>query len=224
MTTPTTTPDDLSLRSVLDDTLKDFGVSTAPARATATEPAPQVDIKQLPFDRRTQALIAIGALLIMLVGYLWETRSAPPAAPAPAMPVPTIAPTSRPTAAGAAVDALIGYFDYANPTTVTALTAAQIARVIGQAGDRWRLVQVGTAQVWIAADRVPASVPADEPLPDLTPRRPTVAPVLGEWPVVQPISAPASAPVATDPPPPPPTRCAEVGIPGKMVSACGMTT
>jgi hypothetical protein len=62
----------------------------------------------------------------------------------------------------------------------------------------------------VRAEQVPASVPSDDPLPDLAPRRPA------------PAAAPApryEAPAA--PPPPPPTRCAEVGIPGKMISACG---
>jgi len=195
MTTPATTPDDLSLRSVLDSTLKDFGIQTAPAQAAATEAAPQVDIKQLPFDQRTQMLIALGALLIVLVGYLWVTRSASTGAPAPdTAPVSTFAPTMRPTSAGVVVDVLIGYFDYANPTTATALASSQIRRVVGSAGASWRLVDVGNAQVWIAANRVPAGVRADDPLPDLTPRRPAV-PMLVERPVVQPVSVPVSAPI-----------------------------
>jgi hypothetical protein len=117
--------------------------------------------------------------------------------------------------------ALAGYFDYRDPATLAPITANQIRRVVGMAGDDWRLVAVGNAQVWITADLLPTGIPAADPLLDLTPRRPAAAPVLAERPVVQPVSVPVAAPIATDPPPPPPTRCAEVGISGKTVSACG---
>src|SRR5262245_41728331 len=119
MTTPEVA-DDLSLRSVLDSTLKDFGVEAAPvAMPQPAEPALHVDIKQLPFDRRTQALIAIGALLLVaVVSYLWGARqptAAPEAGPTLAATLaPTPAPTIAPTAAPAA---LVGYFDYSDPSS-----------------------------------------------------------------------------------------------------------
>jgi hypothetical protein len=196
MTTPATTPDDLSLRSVLDSTLKDFGVPAAPSTPAAVEPTPQPNIKQLPFDRRTQALIAIGVLLVIaLIGYLWGMRSTPTAAPTPrqtALPTfqPTAAPTVLPTALPAA---LVSYFDYRDPATIAPITANQITRVIGTAG-AWRLVDTGNARVWIAADQVPAGAPVAEPLPDLTPRRPVLAPS-APAPAMQPVAAPTAAPV-----------------------------
>lgn len=186
----TSAPDDLSLRAMLDSTLKDFGVQAAPA---ATERAPQANITKPPIDRRTQALLASSALLVVaVIGYFWGARQ-PTAAPTPRATAvatfqPTAAPTVLPTAGPAA---LVGYFDYSNPSSATALTAGQIRRVVGTAGERWRLVDVGNARVWIAADQVPAGVPADAPLPDLAPRRP--APVV--LPAVQPV-APPVAPLA----------------------------
>lgn len=195
MTTPQATPDDMSLRSVLDSTLKDFGVSSAPqpAAPAATEPTPQVNITKLPIDRRTQALIALGALLLIGIGsYAWGMFREAPAAPTAAPTLAALASTVAPTAAPATpVAALVGYFDYQDTSTTAAIDASQIRRVIGQAGSSWRLVDVGNARVWLPADQVPAGVPVDSPLPDLTPRRP--APPAPQ-PAYAPVSAPAAAP------------------------------
>ncbi len=61
--------------------------------------------------------------------------------------------------------ALAGYFDYRDPATLAPITANQIRRVVGMAGDDWRLVAVGNAQVWITADLLPTGIPAADPLP-----------------------------------------------------------
>jgi hypothetical protein len=141
----------------------------------------------------TLAVVALMAAFILM--YAWATPNAPTAPPqaqvtalatAPAV-VPTIAPTAAPAA-------LVAYFDYRDPASVAPITANQITRVVGQAGDGWRLVDVGGARVWIAADQVPTGVPAADPLPDLAPRRPTAAPI-APTPVVQPVVAPAPPPV-----------------------------
>ncbi|HJZ47007.1 MAG TPA: hypothetical protein VKE41_07560 [Roseiflexaceae bacterium] len=120
-----------------------------------------------------QALLALGALLLIGIGsYLWGLRTAAPAAPQPttqATLAPSPAPTAAPTAAPAA---LIGYFDYSDLSSVAPITADQVTRVVGQAGGNWRLVLVGNARVWLPVDQVPTGVPQDRSLPDLTPRRP----------------------------------------------------
>lgn len=156
------------------------------------------------------AQLAIGAVLIAVaIGLFFVLLGRAPSAVAPAQPpvatpartAASVGPTVPPATAPPAPAAIVAYFDYADPETVTAIEARQIVRVVGQASSDWRLVSLGDARVWVAARQIPAGVPSDDPLPDLRPR-PTTVPVV----------APAA---------PPATRCAEVGIPDKMVSVCG---
>lgn len=188
--------------------LADLLPKPAEIHADAARPVPQKMSRQ-----EMAALAAVALMAAFIVVYAWATPNAPTAPPrqlvtavatAPAV-VPTVAPTAAPAA-------LVGYFDYRDLASVAPITANQITRVVGTAGDGWRLVDIGSARVWIAADQVPTGIPAAAPLPDLAPRRPTPAPS-APAPAVQPGAAPVVAPA--------PTRCAEVGIPGKMAQACG---
>ena len=172
--------------------------------------------RQPPTKAEWAAMAALTLLVIGALGYLWATPAAPPRAPATAPATAqsggesVLAPSPISATAPAVVAALIGYFDYASPSTAAAITAAQIERVIGRADGDWRLIQAGDARLWMHAGDIPARVPAADPLPDLTPRRAPLAPAAAPF-----------IPAATEPPPPPPTQCAEAGISGKMVSSCG---
>jgi hypothetical protein len=109
-------------------------------------------------------LVVIGAIAALRPGAQAKPEQRPIIMLATVAPAPTVAPSR----------AIIGYFDYANVGTAAALNAADVVRVIGQAGD-WRLVTTAqNGQVWIAAGNVPAGVLADSPLADLSP--PTAAP------------------------------------------------
>jgi hypothetical protein len=113
-------------------------------------------------------LTLVGALISV-----WPAASAQPSGsiimiatttPQPASPAPI---ASR---------AIVGYFDFAQPTTAAPLTEADIVRVIGQAVGDWRLVELESgARVWVRAADVPAGIPADTPLADLTPATPQPA-------------------------------------------------
>lgn len=154
------------------------------------------DAKPLKLTRQELVTLGIVALLaVVIMAYAWSTERPQPApAPRPAAPptaIATVAPTLAPTAAGTA---LVGYFDYRDPATAAPITSNQITRVIGTAGDAWRLVDVGNARVWIPADAVPTGIPAADPLPDLAPRRPAPAPASA------PVAAPAAAPVVAPAP------------------------
>jgi hypothetical protein len=169
----------------------------------------KADATRMPWTRTELAtLVAVALCAAFVLVYAWATPNAPTAPPqqlvtaaaiAPAV-VPTVAPTAAPAA-------LVAYFDYRDPASVAPITANQITRVVGTAGDGWRLVDIGSARVWIAADLLPTGIPAADPLPDLAPRRPAPSAA------VQPIAVPVVAQA--------PTRCADVGIPGKMAQACG---
>lgn len=151
--------------------------------------------RRQPWTRTEMATLATVALMAsFIIVYAWATPRPPMAAPAarataiataPAV-VPTVAPTATPVA-------LVGYFDYRDPATVAPITANQITRVVGAAGDGWRLVDVGSARVWLPADLVPTGIPAAEPLPDLTP--PTPRPAPAAQPVIAPVAPPVAAPV-----------------------------
>lgn len=144
------------------------------------------------------ALVCVALCAVFVIVYAWATPTAPPVAR------PTVQPTARATLAPtAAPTALVAYFDYRNTSTAASIDPAHIERVVGQAG-AWRLVTVGGARVWVEETQVPGGVPVDSPLPDLAPRTPI--------PQVAP-----QAPVA----PPQVERCAEAGVPGKMVRVCG---
>lgn len=153
------------------------------------------DAQRQPWTRKELAgLGAVALMALFILIYAWATPTAPTAPPVPrATAVATAQPTTAPTAAPVGAAALVGFFDYTDPATATALTTAQITRVIGTAGDDWRLVDVGNARVWIAADHVPIGIPAANPLPDLAPRRPTPAPS-APAPVAQPVAAPVAVP------------------------------
>ena len=158
----------------------------------------KADAQRQPWTRTNATLAAVALCAAFVLAYAWATPSTPSAPPVPRQTtVPTLQPTAAPTAAPTPAAALVGYFDYCDPASVAPITANQITRVIGTAGDGWRLVDVGNARVWIAADLLPTGIPADVPLPDLTPRRPAPAPA------VQPVSAPVAPPVA------PPAPCTQ---------------
>lgn len=157
-----------------------------PPVATPADPT----IRRQPLTRGEFATMILFAVLFFgLLAYLWSGQKLTSATTPRVTPVatfqPTAAPTVLPTAAPAA---LVGYFDYRDPASVAPITANQITRVIGTAGDSWRLVEVGNARVWIAAELLPTGIPAADPLPDLTPRRPVPAPA------VQPVNAPVASP------------------------------
>jgi hypothetical protein len=177
--------------------IKVDGVAPAEPRSLADLlPTPQsikADAQRAarPMSKQEMAALSIVALMAaFVVVYIWRNAPAVPApaprttavATAPAV-VATIAPTAPPAA-------LVGYFDYRDPTSIAPITANQITRVVGTAGDGWRLVDVGNARVWIPADQVPAGVAVDEPLPDLAPRRPTERPAPAVRPVVAPVATP----------------------------------
>lgn len=170
-------------------------------------------VRQKLTKQELALIFAAMLLAVFIVVSAWttpETRTTSPVAR------PTALPTVQATAAlsdGAPAPtpvpaAIVARFDYTDPETATAIEARRIARVVGQATGDWRLVEAGDARVWVEAGQIPAGVPADDPLPDLTPRRP--APLV-------PAAAPQAAPVAA----PAPVRCAEVGIPGKITTVCG---
>lgn len=146
------------------------------------------------------ALVGVALCAVFVLVYAWATPTAPPVARPTAQAtvqatvVPTIAPTEP---------ALVAYFDYRNTSTAASIDPMHIERVVGQAG-AWRLVKVGSARVWVEETQVPSGVPVDSPLPDLAPRTPI----------------PQAAPQAPAPPPQV-ERCAEAGVPGKMVRVCG---
>jgi hypothetical protein len=152
------------------------------------------DARRQPWTRTelaTLAAVVLCAAFVLI--YAWATPTAPPVPPVPRVTaVATLQPTSAPTAAPTPAPALVGYFDFTDPASVAPITANQITRVVGQAGDRWRLVDVGSARVWIGAHQVPTGIPAADPLPDLTPRRPApVAPLPAVQPVAPPVAPPA---------------------------------
>ncbi len=189
-------------------------------------PPDQTIRRSPPTKAELASMIVLFVLLIGLLAYLWRVPATSPAIPATAPAaaqksgdgavLPSPLPATPPARAALA---LIGYFDYASPSTAAAITAAQIERVIGRADGDWRLVQAGDARLWMQARDIPATVPADDPLPDLAPHKPPQAPAAAPQ---APAAAP-QAPAAAEPPPPPPapTLCAEAGVPGKRVSSCG---
>jgi hypothetical protein len=97
-------------------------------------------------------------------------------------------PTAQlPVAQPIASQALIGYFDFSNLETATPLTSADVVWVVGQFGD-WRLVETQAgARVWLRITDVPANVPSDSPLADLTPPTAQPAPILAAAPAVAPV-------------------------------------
>lgn len=171
-----------------------------PSREEAKQTTIQPDKLSKKEVAATACLILAG---IFVIAYAVST-------PATVRPQPTVVPTLAATPAATAAPTtmstpvlVVSYFDYRNPETATEIDHSKIERVVGQAG-AWRLVVVEGARVWVEETQA-EGVPADSPLPDLAPR-PTavyVAPVSPPQPVIQ------------------PTQCAEVGIPGKMTSACG---
>lgn len=169
--------------------LADLLPKPAQIRADAQRITPH---KMTRIEWATLAVVALCAAFVLM--FAWATPRAPTAAPTPrataVATAPAVVPTSAPTAAPAA---LVGYFDYRDPASVAPITANQITRVVGTAGDGWRLVDVGSARVWLLADLLPTGIPAVEPLPDLTPRRPAAAPS-APAPAVQPVAAPVAAP------------------------------
>jgi hypothetical protein len=187
--------DEMDMRALMNDTMTKLGVKTTPL----TVPAPAATLGDTPpkppLTRQEQLLGAgLGIVLLIIASILWSRwqATAPTAPPVPLQTaVSTFQPTSAPTAAPAPAAALVGYFDYRDPASVAPISASQIMRVVGQASDNWRLVDVGSARVWIPTEQVPTGIPAADPLPDLTPRRPVpIAPA----PVVQPVSAPVASP------------------------------
>lgn len=181
------------------DSIKVDGIAPAEPRSLADLLPKPAEIRadaarRQPWTRAKLATLAAVALMAaFVIIYAWATPRTPTPAPTPRATAvatfqPTAAPTVPPTAAPAA---LVGYFDYRDQASVAPITANQITRVVGTAGDGWRLVDVGNARVWLPAEQVPTGIPAADPLPDLTPRR--LVPI-APAPVVQPVSAPVASP------------------------------
>ncbi len=183
-----TTTDDLSLRSVLDGTLKDFGVQAAPV---AAEPTPQADITKPPLDRRTQVMIAVSALLLIAIGsYLWGARqtTAPPQARPTALP--TLQPTAAPTIAPVTPVRLLAAFAAPDGSTLGTIEATRPMTPTAHYGDEWIQAQVaGSGLIWLRAADLPLAALVG---PDLAPRpTPEIA--------VQPAPAPVACAADTAP-------------------------
>src|SRR5262245_18381903 len=203
------TADELSMRAMLDTTMRDFGVERTPLHDATAEPIepPARDISNAPLDSRTQLAIAFFALAIVALAFvLWgmfgaaQTSPEAPQQAETARPAQTItaAPTAAPTAAA---ERLMGYFDYRDADTVTMVEPSQIGRIVGTAGCCWLLVTVGGARVWIPTAELPSGIVADDPLPDLAPR-PT-SPAATVAPATSPaLAVPAAAPLLA-----PPAQC-----------------
>lgn len=161
------------------------------------------------------SMIVTGLLFVGLFAWLWRSGVDPRPAPQPrpaAMQAsgdsaakPSPLPATPPAVAGRLLIA------FASPDGVI-LGAIESTRAItptAHYGDTWIQADVaGSGLVWLRASDAPDLALTG---PDLAPRRPVAA---------APAVAP-QAPAAPTTPPPPPTQCAEVGIPGKMVSSCG---
>lgn len=182
----------------------------APADAAASTPDPTQPIV-MPTAREWAALVAIALLLMVAGGALWSRWTAAPApVPAAASPPRTERPTPAPAPSPSPdqLGWLVGYWSPSGEHTPDRIDP----RTINGATDRtpdgaWVRVGVaGGGQVWLRWDAL--SEHDKERITLMLPPTPTPAPIPTARPYVRP----------TDPPPPP---CAEVGVPGKMVQACG---
>ena len=121
-----------------------------------------------PLNWRPIAALFGVVLLLAIVGALSSLRPAAQAEQAAIIMIAT--PSPAPAVPTAAPRALLGYFDYRDPTTATAFMVNDLERVIGQAG-AFRLVELaGGGRVWVALADIPAGVPVADPLTDLAPR------------------------------------------------------
>ncbi len=186
--------------------------------APPEQPATPVAVRpELPPETRWQLISAVLIILMMalLALYAFWPRAAERPTTDDRRPT-TIAPSARPTlpptaAALAPARAIVGYYDYHDEASATALTSANIRRVVGSAeSGAWLLISTESGRAWVHAADVPDGTPRDDPLTDLTP--PTPAAPAWEPPAApEPTAAPAHEmpadrrPPPTNAPPPCPT-------------------
>lgn len=176
---------------------------------------PDQTIKRSPATKTELASMIVTALLFVgLFAWLWRSGVDPRPAPQP-RPAATQAsgdsaakPSPIPATPFAVAGRLLIAFASPDGFILGAIESTRAITPTAHYGDSWIQADVhDSGLVWLRASDAPDLAIVG---PDLAPRRPAPA-------------APAVAPLipaATDPPPPP-TQCAEVGIPGKMVSSCG---
>jgi hypothetical protein len=162
------------------------------------------DAKRQPWTRKELGALAVVALCAaFVVIYAWATPGTATAPPLRQTTAPTLQPTSAPTAAPATPVRLLAAFAAPDGITLGTIEATRPMTPTAHYGDGWIQAQVqGSGLIWLRAADLPGVALTG---PDLAPR----------WPVPAPAVQPATAAPA-------PTRCAEVGIPGKMAQACGM--
>jgi hypothetical protein len=133
-------------------------------------------------QRLVVAAGALALLAVLMTVSVIGSRSAVPAAPAgptavptmPATPAATSGPTLTAMPPNTAPRALVGYFDYGDPTTATPIERGTTYTPVGRAGQRWLLVELdGGGRVWAVAEDLGATV--DPALPDLAARAPASA-------------------------------------------------
>jgi hypothetical protein len=171
---------------------------------------PDQTIKRSPATKTELAsMIVMGLLFVGLFAWLWRSGDVPRPAPQP-RPAATQAsgegaakPSPIPATPFAAAGRLLIAFASPDGVILGAIESTRAITPTAHYGDTWIQADVqGSGLVWLRASDAPDLAVTG---PNLAPRRPVAAPLI---------------PAATDPPPPP-TQCAEVGIPGKMVSSCG---
>lgn len=176
-------------------------------------------IKRQPMTKAEWAsMIVLGMLFIGLFAWLWRSGDAPrvspprPAATAQTSGDGTPKPSPIPATPPAVTGRLLIAFASPDGEVLGAIESTRLITPTAHYGDSWIQADVqGSGLVWLRTSDSPALAITG---PDLAPRR--AAPPAAAAPAAAPL-----IPAATPPPPPPPTQCAEVGIAGKMVSACG---
>ena len=191
--------DDLSMRDLLDQTLKDFGVPTTPLTTAPPTEKPATP----PIVGRIEQIIAVVVLIVTIaVATLFGRALLTTPTPAQLQQTAEIAPTAAPIPETPPV-AMIDAYGAPNEAPRWQIEATRSITPVAHFGSDWIQADVaGSGVIWLRAADWPQLAIVGR---DLAPPAP----------------APYVPAVAPPPPPPAPTQCAEAGIPGKMVRSCG---